>query len=298
LQDLNDMENSHKVCEEPEVLPMEGTWPATAGGEDFDSRDQADPLQEQAVLHRLLAQESSSGPEEQQELHLLRQDRSPHFLKLAETCGRLELEVICDFDPEGEQRWLECSEGDVVTATYVHNGYVFVVDHYSGQGKQGWLPLEIVTLPTLGFYEFFVDIAAPMPRQDDESTERGESAARPLGLVWVELDSSGHPFPGLQIVEVSASDSAIADWNDNMQRIFPRSQLIVGDIVTWANEATALERMSCILESWASKASSGESLKLRVLRAGGLRLAADTQAQSFEDLLPNLNRNSLPMCYQ
>mmetsp|Transcript_2644 Transcript_2644/g.10244 ORF Transcript_2644/g.10244 Transcript_2644/m.10244 type:complete len:118 (-) Transcript_2644:70-423(-) len=58
--------------------------------------------------------------------------------------------------------------------------------------------------------------------------------------------------------------------NDDVQKVFGRDQLFIGDLVTWANGEHRPELIHEMFSSWVLH---GSALRLRILRAGALRLS-------------------------
>lgn len=162
----------------------------------------------------------------------------------------VEVEVPRGFQRPGPGPWLECQPGDIAFVERVKGKQAF-----AAIGKrEGWIDVEALESPHNTFPEFQVQIpvlAEPLKR---------------LGLAFISVPG---PIRGLAIAIVLPNSMA-HDYNEAMQATFPRSQLLEGDVITWACGETEPEAMKRVLHTWREQRPA---LRLRVNRVGLCRTA-------------------------
>merc|ERR1719491_660724 len=173
----------------------------------------------------------------------------------------VEVEVPRGFQAPGPGPWLECAPGEVLLVERTtHRGQAFAVT-CSGD-REGWLNLEAVQPPHRKFHEFQVLIPTAI------------SSLKRLGIAYTKVLG---PICGLAVGLV-LPDSMVDDYNTAMRATFPRSQLLEGDVITWAGGATDPDEMRRILASWREQRPA---LRMRVNRIGLCR-AASTAAPATQ----------------
>jgi len=156
----------------------------------------------------------------------------------------VEVEVPEGFRAPGPGPYLECQPRDLI----------FIERTVPGQNlafatlgdREGWIDLDAVQTPHIKFPEFQVQILVP-------------ATPKRLGIAFCTVPG---PIRGLAVALV-LPDSMVHDYNLAMVETFPRSQLLEGDVITWAGGETEPEAMRKVLNSWRTQ---WPALRMRVNR--------------------------------
>lgn len=163
---------------------------------------------------------------------------SPAVTSTPSTClVQMECTFKENYESPGPGDWLpEALKGDIAVIRYENINHCYVESLESLRPGLGWVPKECVELDNIPpYYEFSVSLQG---QENDPNF--------PIGIDWTD-----HRLLGEFLETVSLTGpSSIQNYNRKIRDVFPRDQLMVGDMIVSANGQKGLRNMTDLLNTW------------------------------------------------